>query len=201
MSKDKTYDPYESARRISEMLEKGLNGLLFQSLNRNDLVRMTKVGLESHSRYMEILRKNQDLMAFYMNLPTKNDVANVAKLTVQAEEKMDILEEQIWKLQDSFTVANKEQLNLFKELLNFTKQMKAEWLKTAQELAETKKISENLLEMQQEFAEAQSIKAELTELKQELVQLKELKKEFSEMKELLKKDKEEPALASSGAVK
>jgi archaellum component FlaC len=44
-----------------------------------------------------------------MNLPTKNDVANAVKQTMQAEEKIDILEEQIWNLQDSFSLATQEQ--------------------------------------------------------------------------------------------
>ncbi len=47
-------------------------------------------------------------MASYMNIPTKSDVAKVAKLSIQAEEKIDILEEQIWNLQESFELANKE---------------------------------------------------------------------------------------------
>jgi len=202
MSEEKNnQETYESIRRLSDMWAKGLNGLLFKSLDRDDLVRITKVGVDSHSRYMEYLRKNQDLMAFYLNLPTKNDVANVAKLTVQAEEKMDLLEEQIWNLQGSFTEANKEHLKLFGELIGFTKQIKEEWLKTAQELAETKKISGDLQEIKQELAETKSIKAELQVLKEELAQLKDDQKEYSDMKKPAKKEKKEPVLTSSGSIK
>lgn len=201
MSNDKKYNPYESYRRIGEMWEKGLNGLLFQSLDNNELIRMTRFGIETHSRYMEILKRNQELMAGYMNLPTKSDVANVAKLTIQAEEKVDILEDQIWNLQESFALANQEHLKLFGEMMEFTKKIQSEWLKTAQELAETKKLSGDVQELRQELAEAKKIKTDLKELKQELVQLTEIKQEFAAMKELLKKEKEEPVLATAGPAK
>jgi hypothetical protein len=102
-------NPYDSFRQISEMLEKGLNGLLFQSINNNPLIQVTKLGIEANSRYIELLKRNRELMANYMNLPTKNDVANAVKQTMQAEEKIDILEEQIWNLQDSFSLATQEQ--------------------------------------------------------------------------------------------
>jgi hypothetical protein len=197
MSNEKNYDPGESIKRITEMWEKGLNDLLMKSLDRSDLVRMTKVGVESHSKYVEILRRNQELLAFYMNLPTKNDVANVAKLTVQAEEKMDLLEEQMWNLQDSFTSANNEHVKLFTELLEFTKQLKDEWLKTSQELADTKKIAKDLIKLKKELVETQSIKKDLLELKQDLAQLNDLKKELSDIQVLLKKDEPELAITQS----
>jgi hypothetical protein len=57
---------------------------------------------------MELLRKNQELMAGIMNIPTKKDVANVANLSIQTEGKIDILEEQIWKLQDGLSEINNE---------------------------------------------------------------------------------------------
>lgn len=198
MTNDKKYDPYESYRRISEMWEKGLNGLLFNSIDNNEMIRMTKFGIEAHSRYMEILRRNQELMAGYMNLPTKSDIANVAKLTIQSEEKLDILEEQIWNLQDHFTAANKENIKLFEEMMAFTKRIQTEWLKTAEELAETKLMSGEVQDLRQELAEAKKIKTDLEDLKQELTLLSDIKQEFAEMKELLKKQKEEPVLVAVG---
>jgi hypothetical protein len=53
------------------MLEKGLNGLLFQSINNNPLIQVTKLGIETNSRYIELRKRNRELMANYMNLPTK----------------------------------------------------------------------------------------------------------------------------------
>jgi hypothetical protein len=127
-------NPYDSIRQISEMWEKGLNGLLFQSINNNPLIQVTKLGIEANSRYIEMLKRNRELMASYMNLPTKNDVANAVKQTMQAEEKIDMLEEQIWNLQDSFALATQEQNKVLAEILEFTKHIHLEWQKASEEL-------------------------------------------------------------------
>jgi ATP-dependent Lon protease len=105
---------------------------------------MTKFGIEANSRYIEMLKRNLELMANYMNLPTKNDIANAVKQTIQAEEKIDILEEQIWNLQESFTLATEAQNKMIGELIDFTKHLHSEWQKASQELAQ-------LSEMKKEF--------------------------------------------------
>ncbi|MCM3691000.1 polyhydroxyalkanoate biosynthesis repressor PhaR [Neobacillus niacini] len=132
-------NPLNSIKQVSEMWEKGLNGLLFQTLDNNPLIQITKVGIEANSRYIEMLKRNRHLMASYMNLPTKNDVANAVKQTVQAEEKIDILEEQIWNLQDSFAQATEEQNKMLAEIIEYTKHLHFEWQKATQELT---KLSE-----------------------------------------------------------
>lgn len=146
MSDEKNYGPYDSFRQMSEMWEKGLNGALFKSINNNDLIRMTKLGIDAHSRYMEFLKRNQELWAHFMNIPTKSDVANVAKLTVQAEEKVDILEQQLWNLNETMIMAGKEQHRVMEELMEYTKQIHTEWLKTSQQLTQ---LAAELAEMKE----------------------------------------------------
>ncbi|MEH7304869.1 polyhydroxyalkanoate biosynthesis repressor PhaR [Neobacillus drentensis] len=151
MSKDKSYDPLEGFRRMSEMCEKQLNGLLYMMTDNNEFVRLLKVGTESHARYMELLRKNQEFMAGVMNIPTKKDVANVAKLSLQTEEKIDILEEQIWNVQDNLSSLNRETLAMFQEIVTIATQMKMEVQKIGQEIAETHKLKEDFQELRQEI--------------------------------------------------
>ncbi|PEQ88414.1 polyhydroxyalkanoate biosynthesis repressor PhaR [Bacillus sp. AFS006103] len=167
MSKDKIYDPFLGFRKISGRWEKRLNGLLYMMTDNNEFVRLLKVGTESHARYMELLRKNQELMAGVINIPTKKDVANVAKLSLQTEEKIDILEEQIWNLQDSLGSLNNENLAMFQEIVNIVQQMKDEFPKMAQEVAETQQLKEEIHELRQGLVD-------LTEIKQELATLKNL---------------------------
>ncbi|MEH7115697.1 hypothetical protein V7124_25545 [Neobacillus niacini] len=157
MSENNSYD---SVRRVSEVWEKGLNGLLFQSIDNNPLIQITKLGIDANSRYIEMLKRNRELMANFMNLPTKNDVANAVKQTIQAEEKIDILEEQIWNLQESFALATEEQNKMLGEIIKFTKHIHSEWEKTTQELAK-------LAEMQNEF---EAMKKLLQKEKKEKVQ-------------------------------
>lgn len=157
MSNENFTNPYDSFRRVSEMWEKGVNGLLFQSIDNNALVQMTKFGIEANARYIELLKRKRELMASSMNLPTKKDVANAVKQTIQAEEKIDILEEQIWNLQDSFTLASEEQNKMLVEILEYTKRIDSEWQKASQELAQ-------LAELKTEFeALKKSLKKEKKE--------------------------------------
>ena len=157
MSKDKTYDPLQGFRRISEMWERQLNGMLYMMTDNNEFVRLLKVGTDGHARYMERLRKNQELMAGVMNIPTKKDIANIAKISLQTEEKIDILEEQVWNLQDSLETLNKGNVAMFQEMVTIIKQMKDE-----------------SAFIQTEFQNIRQEISQLTDIKQELAALKNL---------------------------
>lgn len=177
MTKDKTYDPFEGFKQISELWEKQLNGLLYMLTDNEEFVRSAKFGLDTHSRYMELVRKNQELLASTMNIPTKSDVANVANLSIQAEAKIDTLEEQIWNLQDSIASLNRENISMFQEVVTAVKQIKTEFQKAAQELAEAKNQSKDLQELKQAIVEIRIMQ----------VNLQELRKEFEGMREFQEK--------------
>ena len=157
MSKDKTYDPLQGFRRISEMWERQLNGMLYMMTDNNEFVRLLKVGTDGHARYMERLRKNQELMAGVMNITTKKDIVNIAKISLQTEEKIDILEEQVWNLQDSLETLNKGNVAMFQEMVTIIKQMKDE-----------------SAFIQTEFQNIRQEISQLTDIKQELAALKNL---------------------------
>ena len=186
MSDKKNYDPYESLHKFSLVWEKQINDFIFLLNNNKDFVKMSDRGTDLHSRYLETFKKNQEALASVLNLPTKNDVTNVANLTLQAEEKMETLEEQIWDLQDSVKSQNKEiesVVEVSKEIIKLTKQLKTELVKTKKELADTK-----------------GLHAELQELKFELLKLNDFKQEFETIKELIKEEKSsEPVLTGTAS--
>jgi hypothetical protein len=178
MAKEKMYDPYEGFKQISEMWEKQINGLLFMAADNNEFVRLASSGLGIHSRYMELLRKNQELMAGFMNIPTKKDVANVANLSIQAEGKIDILEEQIWNLQDSIGSLNKENLELFQEMVRMIKQMQAEFQKNIHEAAELKRMYNDLHEIRKDLVDIKIIQVNLRDVREEIEEIKDLQKKL-----------------------
>lgn len=186
MSDKINYDPYESLHKFSLLWEKQINDFIFLLTNNKDYVKMSHRETDLHSRFLESFKKNQEALASVLNLPTKNDVTNVANLTLQAEEKMEALEEQIWDLQDSVKSQNKEiesVVEVSKEIIKLTKQLKTELVKTKKELAETK-----------------SLHAELQELKFELLKLNDFKQEFETIKDLIKEEKAvEPVLSGSAS--
>jgi predicted RNase H-like nuclease (RuvC/YqgF family) len=188
MSDNKTYDPYDSFHKLSLLWEKQINDFIYLWTNNNEFIKMTNMGTELHSRYLETLKRNQEALAGVLNLPTKSDITNVANLTIQAEEKVEALEEQIWELQDSVKTQSKEiesVVEVSKEIIKLTKQLKTELVKTKKEMADTK-----------------SLHAELQEMKFELLKLNNFKEEFDELKELIgKENKAEPVLTGSGSSK
>ncbi|SEM96656.1 hypothetical protein SAMN05192533_107173 [Mesobacillus persicus] len=207
MSKEK-YDPYKGFRDLTGLWEKQMNSLLMAWADNSEFVKLSNRSMATHSRYMELLKKNQETMANLMNMPTKSDVQNVAKLTIQAEEKIDALEEQIWNLQDSFTEINKGNMEFFGELVSLSKEMKTELEKNAKELRETKKVKADLQKLRKELSDTNVLIAELQELRQGLAETSSLKSELQELKQELaqyqepkteaKEEKKELELAGVG---
>jgi predicted RNase H-like nuclease (RuvC/YqgF family) len=176
MSGKKPYDPYESFHNLSLMWEKQINDFIYQWTNNKDFVKVSNVGNEINSRLLDELKKNQEALAGVLNLPTKSDVSNVATLTIQAEEKIEALEEQIWDLQDSMKTQSKEiesVVEISKEIIKLTKQLKTELVKTKKEQIDTKELH-----------------AELQEMKFEIMKLTNFKEEFETLKGLIGKDKD-----------
>ncbi|MEH7378631.1 MULTISPECIES: polyhydroxyalkanoate biosynthesis repressor PhaR [Bacillaceae] len=151
MSNEKIFDPFVGFNQLSEMWDKQVTGLLYNLTDNKEFVRTASFGINNYSFSLERLRKNQELFAALMNIPTKKDVANAAKQSIQTEEKIDILEEQIWKLQDSVSSITKDNVGMFEEILTIVMQMKNEFERMSQELAEAKKMNDDLQELRKEI--------------------------------------------------
>ncbi|MGJ7910404.1 polyhydroxyalkanoate biosynthesis repressor PhaR [Neobacillus sp. LXY-1] len=186
MSDHKTFDPFEAFHKMSLLWEKQINDFIYLWTNNNEFVKVSNMGTELHSRYLEQLKKNQEMMASVLNLPTKSDITNVANLTIQAEEKIEALEEQLWELQDSVKSQSKDLesvVEISKEVIKLSKQLKTELTKTKKEVADTK-----------------SLHAELQEMKFELLKLNQFKEEFVTLKQFMEKTAE-PELTGTGSSK
>jgi SMC interacting uncharacterized protein involved in chromosome segregation len=189
MSTKRPYNPYDSFEKYSEILEKQINDFIFILSNNNEFVKMSNAGTGTHSHYLEAFKKNQEALAGVLNIPTKNDLANVASLTIQTEEKIDSLEEQIWNLRDSLKSQSKDiesVVEVSKEIIKLTKQLKTELVKTKKELADSK-----------------NLQSELQEIKFELNKLNNFKEDIEILKSQIKKNDhpKEPVLPGSGSTK
>ncbi|WP_251552414.1 polyhydroxyalkanoate biosynthesis repressor PhaR [Neobacillus muris] len=165
---NKTYDPFETLHKFSLLWEKQINDFIYLWTNNNEFVKAANLGTELHSRYLESMKKNQEALASVLNLPTKSDVTNVANLTIQTEEKIEALEEQLWDLQDSVKVQAKEiegVVEVSKDIIKLTKQLKTELVKTKKELTDTKNLHEELQEMKFEIMKLAGFKEELEALR------------------------------------
>ena len=175
MSSEKIYDPFVGLNQLSEMWDKQLTGLLYNLTDNKEFVRTASLGINTYSFYLERLRKNQEVFASLLNIPSKKDVANAAKLSIQTEEKIDILEEQIWKLQDSVSSITKENVGMFEEILKIVMQMKNKFHQMSQELAETQKKNTDLQELRKE------VERDLSEIRREKQKKEPEKKQNKEL--------------------
>jgi polyhydroxyalkanoic acid synthase PhaR subunit len=168
MADQTTFDPYGIFKGFYDQWEKQTNEMIHLWTNNREFVALSKVGSETQVRYQEIFKKNLEFLANQLNLPTKKDVANLAKLSIQTEEKLDSLEEQMWKIQDSMDASYKEMKNLAdvsSEIIKHIKQLKTEQIRSNKELEKIKVLRSDLQEMKSELAELTSLKEEIVLLK------------------------------------
>ncbi|WP_147533623.1 polyhydroxyalkanoate biosynthesis repressor PhaR [Bacillus marasmi] len=182
-------DSYTVLNKINELWEKQLNVYLTLISNNKDLEQLTAKAEDTQFRTLQIFRKNQEVIASLLNVPTKSDLKLLVNRENQTEEKLDSLEEQLLSLSEVVLSTNKDVesvIDVSKEIIKLTKQLKTELTRTKKQLAETKDLQSDLVEM-----------------KKELVQLNSFKEEFEALKTLIDKgeQKEPVAAGASGPAK
>ncbi|MGG3466869.1 polyhydroxyalkanoate biosynthesis repressor PhaR [Neobacillus pocheonensis] len=165
MADQKQFDPYKAWQTYMLQWEKQTNEMIQSWTNNREAVKIASISSDIQARFLEMLQKNQQEAANLLNLPTKRDITNAAKLTIQTEEKLDALEELIWNLQDFIEASNNENSSIAKITSEMLKQMKQ--LKTEQ-----KKESETVREIYSELQEIKRDLAVMNGLKEEIVSLK-----------------------------
>ncbi|RXI99801.1 hypothetical protein DS745_13010 [Anaerobacillus alkaliphilus] len=98
MSSKKEVSFLDLVKVVGERSEKKIRKCLHSILEDEKTVELIKHGLNKHSNTLQSLRKNTETISQQLNLPTKNDVSNIAKIGLQIEEKIDALEEKIYHL-------------------------------------------------------------------------------------------------------
>ncbi|WP_052948732.1 hypothetical protein [Mesobacillus campisalis] len=76
-------------------VEKGINEAIQSKLDNEKMIKLAKLGLARHTDTLKALREQQNLAARQLNIPTRDDLANMAKLGIQIEEKLDEMDEKL----------------------------------------------------------------------------------------------------------
>ncbi|MBT2706412.1 hypothetical protein [Bacillus sp. ISL-47] len=85
-------------KKVGMKVEKELNESIQNSINKEDVLNNMLTRSEVTAAAMKKLQQAIETLSIPLNFPTKTDVANAAKLTVQAEEKMDLIDERVMSL-------------------------------------------------------------------------------------------------------
>ncbi|WP_338788108.1 hypothetical protein [Metabacillus sp. FJAT-53654] len=101
MSNDKANEFYKDLKKLAQGGESLLNEFIQKWLNQEELTRLVGNNSNMTGEIIKRLQKYQDLVTTALKIPTKDDIANVAKLVLQSEDKLELIEEQFQKLQNS----------------------------------------------------------------------------------------------------
>lgn len=77
-----------------------IKDLINAVLDDKKLIGLTKKVMTEQTNALSFIKSLSEFVTLRLNLPTKDDVANIAKLNIQVEEKIDLLEEKFAMLAD-----------------------------------------------------------------------------------------------------
>jgi Na+/phosphate symporter len=97
MNKKKNW--YETIKKVGAKKEKDLNTSIQRLINDKKLFETSSQLLNKHGRQVKHLQNSIENLSVMLNFPTKNDVANIAKILVQLEEKIDQLDDLVFLAQ------------------------------------------------------------------------------------------------------
>lgn len=86
---------FGTIKKLGFQTEFKLNENIQQTLNKKELIKLLHKYAHIITPLFEGLKEIVETLSVPLNFPTKNDVANVAKLILQNEEKLDSIEEQL----------------------------------------------------------------------------------------------------------
>ncbi|MGG1675030.1 polyhydroxyalkanoate biosynthesis repressor PhaR [Neobacillus sp. NRS-1170] len=178
MPKHSSFDPYEMFTKLTTESEKQVNELFRFLTNNNEFVRTASAFSDSSTLFQEGFKKYQQMMETKLNIPSKMDLENIIKLSIQTEEKVDSLEEEIWKLQSLVTSSNKEikeVVGVSRDIINLTKKLKTD-------VSQAKEVQAEIKEMHSELEEIKKGLADFKLLKEEVSMLVEAKKKNTNKK-------------------
>ncbi|WP_100374271.1 hypothetical protein [Bacillus sp. FJAT-45037] len=93
-------------------LERELNDQVQQWLNNPESIRDINDFMNEHVDSLKKLREYSEFITQQLNIPTKDDVARIAKLIIQLEEKIDALDEQVQMIRQSSCNNSKRMKNM-----------------------------------------------------------------------------------------
>lgn len=94
----KKTDFYKGLKLLGTQKEQKLNDKIREAINNRSFIESISRNSQQQVPRINKIQEASERMSIIMNYPTKKDVANVAKLVIQLEEKVDKVEELLLNL-------------------------------------------------------------------------------------------------------
>ncbi|WP_142302860.1 hypothetical protein [Bacillus sp. FJAT-45350] len=95
---------FELIKRLGVQAEAEINQFIKKELDDKDIIHLLNKELLQHAELRRLFQRLQKLLLSQLHLPNKDDVANLSKLIIQLEEKIDNLEERIANAEEEPTL-------------------------------------------------------------------------------------------------
>lgn len=102
---------YKKLKKFGFEVELKINEEIFESLNKEDIMKFLHQNAHIVAPIVEGLQDFVETISIPLNFPTKNDVANVAQLTLQNEDKIDSVLEQLLTLNEYLKKLTSEEVS------------------------------------------------------------------------------------------
>ncbi|MGE7603653.1 hypothetical protein ACQKL5_14360 [Peribacillus sp. NPDC097675] len=104
----KKTDFYKGLKLLGTQKEQKLNDKIREAINNRSFIESISRNSQQQVPRINKMQEASERMSIIMNYPTKKDVANVAKLVIQLEEKVDKVEELLLNLTEGKKGSNRK---------------------------------------------------------------------------------------------
>ncbi|MBA2872695.1 polyhydroxyalkanoic acid synthase PhaR subunit [Anoxybacillus calidus] len=108
MNDQKVFDPFLAWKEMYDKAESYMGKMLGETMNSEDFSKWMGSVLNFNLQLQKIIKETTERTLWQANMPSKEDVANIASLVINVEEKIEGMEELLEEQQDSANGMKKE---------------------------------------------------------------------------------------------
>ncbi|WP_243290735.1 poly(R)-hydroxyalkanoic acid synthase subunit PhaE [Bacillus sp. FJAT-47783] len=117
MSQQTTFDPFSMWKSIYDKMEENYSDMLQESMKKEAFAEWMGQSLNTFLLYQDFIQKTTETYLKQMNMPTREEVSNVASLVINLEEKVENLDDKFFDFVNDKQLAtevNRIKLNVSK---------------------------------------------------------------------------------------
>jgi polyhydroxyalkanoic acid synthase PhaR subunit len=108
MNDQKVFDPFLAWKEMYDKAENYMGKMLGETMNSEDFSKWMGSVLNFNLQLQKMIKETTERTLWQANMPSKEDVANVASLVINVEERIENVEELLEEQQDSANGMKKE---------------------------------------------------------------------------------------------
>jgi polyhydroxyalkanoic acid synthase PhaR subunit len=108
MNEQKVFDPFLTWKEMYDKAESYIGKMLGETMNSEDFSKWMGSVLNFNLQLQKMIKETAERTLWQANMPSKEDLANVASLVVNVEEKVEALEELLEERQDHPNTVKRE---------------------------------------------------------------------------------------------